>query len=607
LLDVVILTVAVVTMAWFSVLRPVVNALQADPVLVFWAGVRPTLDLVFLALLLRVTLLVGRSFEARPLVLLGATGWLLASGDLLVGYQAVLGDYRPGTLLDLTWILAAVAAAAAAHTTGSAPGAGRRSGGRARRRIEALLPIAFTYAVVGFTLIDASLSGAVDRAGLAASVALSGLLVARQGVVSGQSEMRQFASLVNASADLAFVCDTAGRVRLTNPAFRAALGVADPPPRSLYLEDFLQGAPMKAILAQAGGAEWTGEVFLRRADGSSFPALLTLRPFETLRGPTPLLAGTGVDLTGIKAREDALRGALQEVAAARVDLQALNVDLERKVEARTAELAKTVEDLDRLNQELKELDKLKSEFVALVSHELRAPLTNIRSGLELLLAADPELKPPVRESLGLVEDEAARLGRFVEAILDLSALEAGRFPLRPYPVSLGQSAGLAVERFHGHPARARMEIDLPPDLPEVTADERALGSVFFHLLDNASKYAPSGPIVVRGRSNPDSVEVWIEDSGPGIPEGDRELVFEMFHRLDSRDSRDTYGHGLGLHLVRRMLEAMGGGIRADTSAAGGARMVFWLPRADAAHDSGGPQGKVQARREAPLNRGGRIP
>ena len=309
--------------------------------------------------------------------------------------------------------------------------------------------------------------------------------------------------------------------------------------------------------------------------------MLTLKPVEGLPGPQALVAGTGVDLTLIKARETELRLALHDVAAARSDLESLNTDLEHKVEARTEQLAKMVEDLDRLNQDLKELDKLKSEFVALVSHELRAPLTNIRSGLELLLAAHPAMEDHVRESLSLVEEEATRLSRFVEAILDLSSLEAGKFPLRLSAVSLEKVARLAVDRFRGHQAYDRIQVHLPPDAPEVTADERVLGSVFFHLLDNAAKYGGSGPITIRAEAGPDGVEVQIDDSGPGIPEGERQRIFERFHRLDSRDSRETYGHGLGLHLVKRMLEAMGGSIRADGNPQRGARLAIWLPRADA--------------------------
>jgi signal transduction histidine kinase len=122
-------------------------------------------------------------------------------------------------------------------------------------------------------------------------------------------------------------------------------------------------------------------------------------------------------------------------AAARTE-PGLNRDLEAKVDARTQELKRTVEDLDRLNRELLELDRLKSEFVTLVSHELRAPLTNIRTGVELLLPEDGGMPAQARDSLELILEETERLGGFVESILDLSALEAGRFPLSIEPLNL---------------------------------------------------------------------------------------------------------------------------------------------------------------------------
>jgi PAS domain S-box-containing protein len=508
---------------------------------------------------------------------------MILAGDLTAGYRMVLEGYLPGTALDTFWIAGALVGAWAGLAV--APPDRRQSPearGRGRRRAEALLPIAFTYAVVGFTVLDAWLTGAIDRAGLAVSVALSVLLVARQGVVAGQSEMHQYASLLNASADMAFICETGGKLRLFNPAFAAALGVELKNPGGLSLAEFMgPETEIEGMLSQIGGGGWAGEVSLRRRDGSSIPTMLTLKPVEGLPGPQALVAGTGVDLTVIKAREIELRLALHDVAAARSDLESLNTDLEHKVEIRTGQLAKMVEDLDRLNQDLKELDKLKSEFVALVSHELRAPLTNIRSGLELLLAAHPSLDDHVRESLSLVEEEATRLSRFVEAILDLSSLEAGKFPLRLSAVSLEKVAHLAVDRFRGHLAYDRIQVHLPPEVPEVTADERVLGSVFFHLLDNAAKYGGSGPITIRAETVGDGVEVRIDDRGPGIPEGERQRIFERFHRLDSRDSRETYGHGLGLHLVKRMLEAMGGSIRAEGNPERGARLAIWLPSAEA--------------------------
>jgi two-component system sensor histidine kinase KdpD len=222
---------------------------------------------------------------------------------------------------------------------------------------------------------------------------------------------------------------------------------------------------------------------------------------------------------------------------------------------------------------------MKSEFVTLVSHELRAPLTNIRAGVELLLPAEAGVPEPARTSLRLIQEETARLGTFVEAILDLSALDAGRFPLRVAPLDFAAQARIAVDRFQPVPGHERIRVLLDDDLPLVQADERALASVLYHLLDNAVKYAPEGPIDLGAQAEPGRLVAWVQDRGPGIPEAEREKVFDMFHRLDSSDARVVYGHGLGLHLVRSLLEAMGGGIRCEGPAGGGARLSFWMASA----------------------------
>jgi len=219
---------------------------------------------------------------------------------------------------------------------------------------------------------------------------------------------------------------------------------------------------------------------------------------------------------------------------------------------------------------------MKTEFVALVSHELRAPLTNIRSGVELILNSDSGLTTSVRESLTLVEAETRRLAHFVGTILDISALEAGRFPLQPHSVPVESIARKACSRFSEDHGGNRLSFDLPHDLPAVVADEQALESVFFHLFDNALKYAPEGDIWVKGWVEGASVYIAVSDAGPGIPPEERERVFELFHRLDTSDSREVYGYGLGLPMVRRLLEAMEGGIRIEQDPLGGAQLIFWL-------------------------------
>ncbi len=167
----------------------------------------------------------------------------------------------------------------------------------------------------------------------------------------------------------------------------------------------------------------------------------------------------------------------------------------------------------------------------------------------------------------------------MESILDLSALEAGRFPLHLLPTPLSDVVRTVVARFSLEAGRENIRVSIPTACPPVLADERALDSVLYHLLDNALKYAPGQEVLVEAWFEGESVHVGISDAGPGIPVAERERVFEMFHRLDGSDSREVYGHGLGLHLAKQFLEAMGGGVHAGESDQGGARIEFWLPAA----------------------------
>jgi signal transduction histidine kinase len=583
LLDTAILVIAGTALAWLVIIRPASMALAAGGVSLAWSSVAPVFDLVLILLAIRLQAGSVSSGEAHGFLGMSLAFVALLAGDLVRGYIALGGEIGPQTLPDGGWgiaasVIALIVPRALPREAAEIPEVPVAR--PLRQRMEPLLPIALTYAVVGFTILNWWLVREVDWVGVGAAAILSLLLMARQGVIGGQSEMRQFAALVNASADLAFVCQADGLVQLANPAVQDSLRTERPP---ATVGEFLAApAASEVLLRQAFHGGWSGEVELRRSDGSVFPASLNLRPVWDERLGRALLVGTAHDLTRIREREDDLRAALGEVASARRELQALNADLERRVTDRTQELAETVERLHRMNLELQELGRLKSEFVTLVSHELRAPLTNIRAGIELTLASHPGFDPRAQERLALVASETDRLARFVEAILDLSALEAGRFPLRVGPTDLGQAAGLVSDRLRAHQDGDRIVLALPESTPAVMADERALESMFFHLLDNALKYAPSGEIRVVARPESSGVEVSVTDHGPGIPPEDRERVFEMFHRLDARDSREVYGHGLGLHLTRRLLEAMGGWIRAEAAEGGGTCMVFWLPGASTA-------------------------
>ncbi len=582
-LEVAMLCLAVLALAWLVVIRSVIDLGLAGPIQTFWASVSPIIHLMLALLAVRLVLMSPGSSERLSFSLLGLSFLLLAGVELGSGYTWLLDLSRSVTpsaggrmLAGFTMLLAVLALGTAAERP-SGPASGAE--GNLRNRAETYLPMVFSYLVVGSVALDWHLSGRLDAVGITSALLLSLLLVARQGVIAGQVELRQYAVLVNSSADMAFVARSDGRLILHNPALMESLGSDPRFEGELAISDFLvPGRPLEEILEEANKRGWSGEASFRRSDTSTLPVFLSLRPVYDERRSRPLLAATAHDLTRIKQREEDLRQALSEVAAARSELQSLNRELERKVEVRTGQLQEMVSDLNRLNQDLKELDRLKTEFVALVSHELRTPLTNIQTGVELILASYPKMKRGARESMELVQAETIRLTEFVETILDLSSLEAGRFPLHRYELDLPEVASGVVDRSFSRSARGMVRMQFPTGLPAVEADRRAVGSILFHLIDNALKYAPGQPVVVSAEDENEYVAVYVTDHGPGVPEAERERVFEMFHRLDSSDSRDVYGHGLGLHLVKRFVDTMGGDVRIDEAPEGGARVVLRLPR-----------------------------
>jgi signal transduction histidine kinase len=226
------------------------------------------------------------------------------------------------------------------------------------------------------------------------------------------------------------------------------------------------------------------------------------------------------------------------------------------------------------NEELTQLDRLKDEFVSLVSHELRAPLTNINASVELLLAEDPPAKS--RAKLEIIGQEAQRLTRLVQSVLDVSRIQAGRLELLTAPVEPAALCRAAIAR---QPADRPWRLDVARGTPPVLADAERVPEVLGNLLDNAVKYSEPGTAVdlsVRPLGE-DEVLFAVADHGIGIAPDELARIFERFHRVERGDARDTYGHGLGLYIARRLVEAHGGRMWAESTPGTGSTFLFTLP------------------------------
>jgi len=246
------------------------------------------------------------------------------------------------------------------------------------------------------------------------------------------------------------------------------------------------------------------------------------------------------------------------------------------------------EELRRAYQELKELDRLKSDFVSMVSHELRSPLTNISGAVELMLEEEEWSEEYVRKMLGVVGEQSERLIRLVRGILDVSRIDAGRLYLDRKEVDILPLLERVVSSLQSTTIFHWFQVPAIDKLPRVWGDEDRIEQIFFNLLDNAIKFSPSGgPISVQMEPGNGEITVSITDPGMGIPTAKQEKLFQKFHRLDSDDSRESYGHGLGLYITKGLVEAHGGKMWVESVEGEGSTFSFTLPVARKTQTTGG--------------------
>ncbi len=231
--------------------------------------------------------------------------------------------------------------------------------------------------------------------------------------------------------------------------------------------------------------------------------------------------------------------------------------------------------------EIRRLETVRRDFVANVSHELKTPLTSISGYAETLMSDQPDQATTAR-FLGVIMDNARRMQRLVDSLLDLSRIEAGTWRPERERFDLGTAIREAWTPLAERALRrgVTLETDLMPDAREITADSGALDQVLRNLLENALRYAPDGSgITVEARSEGGGLSLTVADTGPGIPREHLPRIFERFYRADPSRSRDEGGTGLGLAIVRHLMESHGGRVSASSTLGEGTRISVWFPMA----------------------------
>lgn len=228
---------------------------------------------------------------------------------------------------------------------------------------------------------------------------------------------------------------------------------------------------------------------------------------------------------------------------------------------------------------IKELDRMKSEFVQLVTHELRTPMTSVRGFAEALLEYGDKINAEeARRYLEIILREAKRLSRLVTDFLDASRLEAGSSALEKKPVDVVELSKRVATTFEGHRAGVEFRVDAESGLPRLLADEDKLERVLINLCGNAVKYSPKGGVItIAARRLDGKLQLSVADQGPGMGEETQARLFQKFYRANDAVAAKTHGTGLGLYIAKAIVEAHGGRINVESRPGHGARMVIELP------------------------------
>ncbi len=259
-----------------------------------------------------------------------------------------------------------------------------------------------------------------------------------------------------------------------------------------------------------------------------------------------------------------------------------NRELEREVERKTEDLGRSNIELAAANTKLRELDRMKSEFVSMVSHELKTPLTSIRLSTDVLKSlSDSETDAHTRdELLQIIDRNIERQDRLVSDLLDISRIETGNLKLHLEPVDLYDIIRESAESMIKIADKKGISIimDLQGESQQIAGDRDRLVQVFVNLIGNALKFTKEGDIRIQAQVVGGHPEIRVSDTGIGIPPEELDLIFDKFHQVDSGLTREVGGSGLGLAISRGIVEGHGGSIRAESEVGRGSTFVVVLAR-----------------------------
>ncbi len=381
-------------------------------------------------------------------------------------------------------------------------------------------------------------------------------------VAERTAELQRMETAVRAAANAVVITDTRGVIRWVNPAFERltgysaeeAIGETSRILRSGIQSDDFYRQMWETIEA---GEVWRGELVNRRKDGSLYVEHMTIAPVRN---------------------ED---GVITDYIAIKEDI---------------TEYRRLVDELQRARQEAEAANQAKSQFLANMSHEFRTPLTAIVGYSELLEEDILEkgyltFLPDVRS----IRQAGEHLASLIDAVLDLAKIEAGymQLDIRSFPVDEILRSVIATMEPLFAKSGNRLEVSMPPDLGEMTADSTKTRQILINLLGNANKFTEQGIVTLRSRRFTDEkgkawVEFQVQDTGIGMTEEQLERIFDEFVQADPSVTRAFGGTGLGLSVSKHFCEMMGGTIFAESEVGKGSTFTVRLPANVATSTKGKP-------------------
>jgi signal transduction histidine kinase len=257
------------------------------------------------------------------------------------------------------------------------------------------------------------------------------------------------------------------------------------------------------------------------------------------------------------------------------------VDETRQVIIYSRELEKATAELKAANEQLKELDRLKDEFISTVTHELRTPLTSIQSIAEILRDYPDTDKKEQGNFLEIMINEIMRLSRLINQVLDFQKIESGRMDWQIRPLDLIQVVQNAVDatRQLVNDKQLLMTVDLPDNVPTITGDQDQLIQAMVNLISNAVKFcAPDqGHIHVMLAHHNSRLLLSVEDNGIGISEENQQIIFQQFQQVSTPGRGRPQGSGLGLAITKRIVEFHAGQISVESKLGKGTKFTLVLP------------------------------